>query len=154
MKISGNAQLLLCFLAGLGIAIIAISPIAVTSAVATPAGFLPWFRAMGAIGLGLFVWNSLVVHGLGVDILAFFTLFAMYRGPVSPTVRSAGFFVAGSLTAFHLIMPLAYHTPLSLVFTRYWWSYSLEFVLVVAAAFALLATRGGLRTALTPRAAT
>ena len=154
MKINGNAQLLLCFLAGLGIAIVAISPIAVTSAIATPAGFLPWFRAMGAIGVGLFVWNTLVVHGLGVGLLAFFVLFALYRGPVSPTVRSAGFFVAGSLTAFHLIIPLAYRTPLSLVVTRYWWSYSLELALVLAAALALWVARGGSRTAPTFRATT
>ena len=142
MKISGNAQLLLCFLGGLGIAIMAISPIAITSAIATPLGFLSWFRSIGALGVGFFLWDSLVVHGLGVGFLALLLLLAMYRGPVSPTVRSAGCFVAGSLTAFHLIMPLVYQTPLSLVVTRHWWNYSLEFALIASAALALLIARG------------
>ena len=114
--------------------------LAFTMAISAPAGFFDWFKANGALDVGLAAWHLLVAYSPGAGLPAFVALSAAFL-VVRPTVASAVFFVAGLLLGLHVAYPLAYgHSP-SMAFQRPWWAYGLELSLATAAAIAVFVAR-------------
>lgn len=131
-------QYLLCLFLGIVIAFVATFVIGYTSAIAAPQLWFTWF---GSTEVGLFLWDTIVVYGLGVGVPAVLALFIAFRFTIKPTMYSGITFVIGVLLAAYVLLPLVYDTPLSLAYTRPWWGYGFEVSLICAVLAALLLTR-------------
>lgn len=138
---SNLMQKALCFVIGFALPVFTVGLIARTMAFAAPAGFFAWFKANGALELGLFLWDLVVGHGLGMGVPAFVVLLVAFRFFAAPTAGAVVAFLAGALLALHGLMPLLYGYRFGLLFDRHWFNYALEAALLIAALSALFVAR-------------
>ena len=134
-------QNLLCFVLGIVVAVVVTFTVGFTSAITSPNGLFDWFKARASLDAGLFLWELIVVFGLGAGLPAFLALLTAFRFAVEPTVRSGLFFLGGFFLVGYVFVPLVYSAPLSLAISRPWWAYALEIVLIAATVGALLIAR-------------
>lgn len=133
----------LVFLAiGLLVAALSIKTIGITAAISTPTDLAPWFQANAMTELGVLLWESVIVFGLGIGLLAFVSLLATYRFMLPATLGSVLAFFVGVLTMAYLVVPVAYEVPSTLFIARPWYSFGFELaVLISAFAAYLISTR-------------
>jgi hypothetical protein len=134
-------QSALCLVIGAAVALIATFTHGYTAAIAAPIELFDWFKSRDSVELGVLLWDFTVVSGLGIGLLSFFALLAAFRFFAKPMAGPAFFFLIGALLITHVVMPLAYDTPLSLAFSRSWWGYGLELSLISSVVFSLLLAR-------------
>jgi hypothetical protein len=130
---------LLCGLLGIGVGFVVVRVLAYTAAFSAPRGLFLGFRSRAAFEIGLFLWDAIVVYGLGAGVITFAALLAAYRGFAAPTVASALCYLAGIMLTIYVLIPLAENMPIYLALSRQWWAYGLELSLVVSTFLARLA---------------
>ena len=133
----------LVFLAiGLLVAALSIKTIGITAAISTPTDLAPWFQANAMTELGVLLWESVIVFGLGIGLLAFVSLLATYRFMLPATLGSVLAFFVGVLTMAYLVVPMVNEVPSTLFIARPWYSFGFELaVLISAFAAYLISTR-------------
>lgn len=133
----------LVFLAiGLLVAALSIKTIGITAAISTPTDLAPWFQANAMTELGVLLWESVIVFGLGIGLLAFVSLLATYRFMLPATLGSVLAFFVGVLTMAYLVVPMVNAVPSTLFIARPWYSFGFELaVLISAFAAYLISTR-------------
>ena len=134
-------QNFLCFVLGIAVAVVVTFSVGFTSAIVSPNGLFDWFKARASLDAGLFLWELIVVFGLGAGLPAFLALLTAFRFSVKPTVRAVMFFLAGFFLVGYVSVPLVYSVPFSLAISRPWWAYALEVVLLVSTLAAMLIAR-------------
>ena len=133
----------LVFLAiGLLVAVISIKTIGMTAALSTPTDLAPWFQANAMTELGALLWDTVIVFGLGIGLLAFASLVTTYRFMLPATLGSVLAFFVGVLTMAYLVVPMINEVPSTLLIARPWYSFGFELaVLLSAFAAYLISTR-------------
>ncbi len=132
---------LFCGLLGVAVGLVVVHTLAYTAAFSAPRGIFLGLRSRAAFEIGLFLWDAVVVYGLGAGVITFGALLAAYCSFAVPTARSALFYLAGIVLTIYVLIPLAEHMPVSLALSRQWWAYGLELSLVVSAFLALVVAR-------------
>jgi hypothetical protein len=128
---------LFCGLLGVAVGLVVVHTLAFTATFSAPRGIFLGFRSRAAFEIGLFLWDAIIVYGLGAGVITFSALLAAYGSFAAPTARSALFYLAGVVLAIYVLIPLAEHMPVSLALSRQWWAYGLELSLVASAFLAL-----------------
>ena len=132
----------LVFLAiGLLVTAISIKTIGITAAISTPTDLAPWFQANAMTELGALLWDTVIVFGLGIGLLAFASLLATYRFMLPATLGSVLAFFVGVLTMAYLVVPMANSVPSTLFIARPWYSFGFELAVLLSAFAAYLISR-------------
>ena len=132
--------------AGVAVGSVAPTTIGFTAAIAAPLGYFTWFKAYGMLPLGSFLWDLVVVGGLGLGLLAFLAGLLVFRsGTAGQRWANGAGFVAATLLAGELLHPLLEGYPSNDLrpWSRTWSSYGVELALLAATLAAMaLAQRG------------
>ena len=132
----------LVFLAiGLLVAALSIKTIGMTAALSTPTDLAPWFQANAMTELGVLLWETVIVFGLGIGLLAFASLLATYRFMLPATLGSVLAFFFGFLTMAYLVVPMVNEVPSTLFIARPWYSFGFELAVLISAFAAYLISR-------------
>lgn len=142
MKLTSVRSFLVFLAIGLLVTAISIKTIGITAAISTPTDLAPWFQANAMTELGALLWDTVIVFGLGIGLLAFASLLATYRFMLPATLGSVLAFFVGVLTMAYLVVPMANSVPSTLFIARPWYSFGFELaVLISAFAAYLISTR-------------
>ena len=142
MKLTSVRSFLVFLAIGLLVTAISIKTIGITAAISTPPDFAPWFQANAMTELGALLWETVIVFGLGIGLLAFASLVATYRFMLPATLGSVLAFFVGVLTMAYLVVPMVNEVPSTLFIARPWYSFGFELaVLLSAFAAYLISTR-------------
>lgn len=142
MKLTSVRSFLVFIAIGLLVAVLSIKTIGITAAISTPPDFAPWFQATAMTELGVLLWDTVIVFGLGIGLLAFVSLLATYRFMLPATLGSVLAFFVGVLTMAYLVVPMVNEAPSTLFIARPWYSFGFELaVLLSAFAAYLISTR-------------
>lgn len=142
MKLTSVRSFLVFLAIGLLVTAISIKTIGITAAISTPTDLAPWFQANAMTELGALLWDTVIVFGLGIGLLAFASLLATYRFMLPATLGSVLAFFVGVLTMAYLVVPMANSVPSTLFIARPWYSFGFELaVLLSAFAAYLISTR-------------
>jgi hypothetical protein len=134
-----SAKSILTFLViGILVAAISMKSIGVTAALSTPTDFSSWFKANEMMELGILVWELVVVFGMGIGVLTFATLLAVFRFVLPATLGSLLAFFIGVLAMAYLIVPLVNSMPINIFVGRPWYSFGFELAVLVSAVAAYL----------------
>jgi len=137
-----SVRAFLVFLAlGLLVTAISIKTIGITAAISTPPDFAPWFQANAMTKLGALLWDTVIVFGLGIGLLAFASLLATYRFMLPATLGSVLAFFVGVLTMAYLVVPMINEVPSTLLIARPWYSFGFELAVLISAFAAYLISR-------------
>ena len=127
---------------GVTLAFASVPLLGLTSAIAAPVALLAWFKSHGALWLGLLVWETLVVFGLGVGVglAAFLTL--LWRA--SPDTRTrTGVATIAALFATTYAIPYLYRYPFASLHGRSVWNAGQALAVALAIGIAVIASRRG-----------
>lgn len=142
MKLTSVRSFLVFLAIGLLVTALSIKTIGITAAISTPTDLAPWFQANAMTELGALLWDTVIVFGLGIGLLAFASLLATYRFMLPATLGSVLAFFVGVLTMAYLVVPMANSVPSTLFIARPWYSFGFELaVLISAFAAYLISTR-------------
>jgi hypothetical protein len=128
-------------LLGLLTAFACIPLIGISSAVPAPREYFEWARLHGLLEPAVFVWNIVVVGGIGVGAPALVSLAVLVRTFAERHVAIVTVFVAALLFGLYVAVPVAYFDPLQLPVNLPWWSFGKEVALVLVAAGVLASVR-------------
>jgi len=132
---------LFCGSLGVAVGVVVVHTLAFTATFSAPRGIFLGFRSRAAFEIGLFLWDAMVVYGLGAGVITFGALLAAYGSFAVPTARSTLAYLAGIALSIYVLIPLAENMPVSLALSRQWWAYGLELSLVASAFLALVVAR-------------
>ena len=142
MKLTSVRSFLVFLALGLLVTALSIKTIGITAAISTPTDFAPWFQANAMTELGVLLWDTVIVFGLGIGLLAFASLVTTYRFMLPATLGSVLAFFVGVLTMAYLVVPMINEVPSTLLIARPWYSFGFELaVLISAFAAYLISTR-------------
>jgi hypothetical protein len=134
-----SAKSTLTFLAiGILVAAISLKSIGMTAALSTPTDFFSWFKANEMKELGILIWELVVVFGMGIGVLTFATLLALFRFALPATLGSVLAFFIGVLAMAYLLVPLTNSMPSNIFVARPWYSFGFELAVLVSAVAAYL----------------
>ena len=136
-----SIQVVLCVLAGLVVAAIAVIGLRYTMAFAVPNYYLDWFVARDSLRFGLFVWDLLITSGLAIGLPALLTLLVIMRFSTLQPLLGAGCFVVGVVAYILVANWLTAIDTMAEQLSRPWWSFSFEASLALAVVTALLLAR-------------
>jgi hypothetical protein len=142
VKLTSVRSFLVFLAIGLLVTALSIKTIGITAAISTPPDFASWFQANAMTELGVLLWDTFIVFGLGIGLLAFASLLATYRFMLPATLGSVLAFFVGVLTMAYLVVPMLNEVPSTLFIARPWYSFGFELaVLISAFAAYLISTR-------------
>ena len=141
MKLTSVRSFLVFLAIGLLVTAISIKTIGITAAISTPTDLAPWFQANAMTELGALLWDTVIVFGLGIGLLAFASLLATYRFMLPATLGSVLAFFVGVLTMAYLVVPMANEVPSTLFIARPWYSFGFELAVLLSAFAAYLISR-------------
>jgi hypothetical protein len=138
VKLTSVRSFLVFLALGLLVTALSIKTIGITAAISTPPDFAPWFQANAMTELGALLWDTVIVFGLGIGLLAFASLLATYRFMLPATLGSVLAFFVGVLTMAYLVVPMVNEVPSTLFIARPWYSFGLELAVLISAFAAYL----------------
>ena len=141
MKLTSVRSFLVFLAIGLLVTAISIKTIGITAAISTPTDLAPWFQANAMTELGVLLWDTFIVFGLGIGLLAFASLLATYRFMLPATLGSVLAFFVGVLTMAYLVVPMLNEVPSTLFIARPWYSFGFELAVLLSAFAAYLISR-------------
>ena len=141
MKLTSVRSFLVFLAIGLLVTAISIKTIGITAAISTPTDLAPWFQANAMTELGALLWDTVIVFGLGIGLLAFASLLATYRFMLPATLGSVLAFFVGVLTMAYLVVPMVNEVPSTLFIARPWYSFGFELAVLLSAFAAYLISR-------------
>jgi len=122
--------------AGALLAFATIPSVGWAAAIATPAGFLEWFRAAGTLELAVLLWSFAVDGLLGIGLAFLVVALVALRFSDNSRVTTLVFLLFGFLLGSYFLVP-HYFGDSSFIATallgRRWWGYGVELALVVSA---------------------
>jgi hypothetical protein len=105
----------------------------ISSAIAGPAHYFPWAKAHGVLEPALFLWEVVVIGGIGVGAPALVSLVVLVRTFTYARVTLVGAFAAALLCGLYVAVPMAYFETPQLPLNQPWWAFGKEMALALVA---------------------
>lgn len=134
---SSRLWLLLTFIVGAVLAFALVPILGRSSAIVAPASMFVWMQGHGLQALAAFLWDVLVVYGLGVALPVIVTLLVIFRTTRTHHIAIAACLALGVLVSVYLLYPLEFGQHSVSLFELQWWQQGLMASLLLACAIAL-----------------